>query len=97
MAVYRINGAKIMTEQNKINKHIDDIFKETGRANLLIDDLKKWGNRVYNLTIAEIVERFDKSYDESEGIVRKYFEGNNLPINHKFHFSKNIYDYPILK
>jgi len=84
-----------MSERNKIDNFINEIFKETRRANLLTEDLKKWGNRVYNLTVGEIVERFDKSYDESELIVRKYFESNNLPINQKFHFTKNLYDYPI--
>lgn len=105
MAVYELKGANIMSERNKIKNFIDQIFKETGRANLIIDnlnelgnrtdDLKKWGNRVYNLTIGELIEQFDLSYKESESIVRKYFESNNLPINHKYHFSNNLYDYPI--
>ncbi len=95
MAVYEINGANIMTDVNKINDYISQIFKETGRANLLTEDLKKWGNRVYNLTIGEIVIKFELSYKESELKVRKYFESEGLTINQKFHYSNNIYDYPI--
>lgn len=95
MAVYELKGAKIMSERNKIENFVDQIFKETRRANLLTEDLKKWGNRVYNLTIGELIEQFDLNYKESESIVRKYFESNNFPINHKYHFSKNLYDYPI--
>ncbi len=95
MAVYKLNGANIMSEQNEIEDYISQIFNETGRANLLTDNLKKWGNRVYNLTIGEVIEKFELSYNESELKVRKYFESEMLPINSKFHFSNNLYDYPI--
>lgn len=95
MAVYSINGANIMNDANKIDDYISKVFKETGRANLLSEDLKKWGSRVYNLTIGEIIERFEMSYEESESKVKEYFISEGLLINHKFHFSNNIYDYPI--
>ena len=95
MTVYGINGESIMIDVNKIDDYISGIFKETGRANLLSEDLKKWGNRVYNLTIGEIVVKFELSYKESEISVRKYFESEGLKINHKFHYSNNLYDYPI--
>ncbi len=95
MAVYGINGNDIMDDVNTINEYLTLIFKETRRANLLSKDLKKWGNRVYNLTIGEIVVKFDLSYKESEMKVRKYFESEGLTINHKFHYSNNLYDYPI--
>lgn len=95
MAVYGINGESIMDDVNTINEYLTQIFKETRRANLLSNDLKKWGNRVYNLTIGELIERFDLSYKESELNVKKYFESEGLLINHKFHYSNNLYDYPI--
>jgi len=44
MAVYGINGNDIMDDVNTINEYLTLIFKETGRANLLSKDLKKWGN-----------------------------------------------------
>ena len=95
MTVYGINGESIMDDVNTINEYLTLIFKETGRANLLSEDLKKWGNRVYNLTIGELIVKFELSYNESELKVRKYFESEMLPINSKFHFSNNLYDYPI--
>lgn len=95
MAVYGINGANIMDDVNKIDDYISHIFAETRRANLLTEDLKKWGSRVYNLTIGEISERFNLNYGESEGIVKEYFKSKGLLINHKFHYSNNLYDYPI--
>lgn len=93
MTVYGINEL----EQNKeVELFMSAQFTKTGRAKLLEQDLMKWGNRIFNLTIGEVIERFELSYKESQQIVYKYFKSESLPLElSKTTFTNNIFDYAI--
>ena len=95
MAVYEINGANIMNDANKIDDYISKVFKETGRAVLFNQDKSKWQHRIFNLTVAEIVDKFGIELQESIHIVQRYFVSNGLNVKSKTYYSHNLYDYPI--
>lgn len=92
MTVYMNNQTTVTDE---ITNYLNEQFTKTGRAKLLTLDLKKWGSRIFNLTVGELIVKFDIEYVKSLEIVHKYFKSNGLKINSKFHYSHNLYDYPI--
>ncbi len=95
MTVYGVNMTNRTEQTDDFEQFISDQFSKTGRASLINQDFKKWGNRVFNLTIGELVERFELSYNDSLSHVRKYFKSEGLKVKPKYHYSNNLYDYPI--
>lgn len=71
-------------------------MRYTQRHLLLHNDLDKWGCRVFNLTVGEVLDEFDMVYRDAHKHAVKYFKDNKLPLNMKTTFDNTLYDYSIM-
>lgn len=93
MTVYGLN---VNNQSNEVELFLSQLAKETSAANLLNEDLNKYGCRIFHLFEAEVMNKFNIPLKETYRIVFEFFKNNELSIDiNKKTFTSNLFDYSI--
>lgn len=57
---------------------------------LFYEDLNKWGNRIIDVLITDIQDKYSMSYVESEDHIIKYMKDNDIPRPNRAKYNYNV-------
>ncbi len=80
---------KIMNiDKEDLSSYIDKYIIKVKK--LFFSDLSKWGNRIIDVMITNIQDKYDMSYIESEEHIIKYMKENDIPRPNRAKYNYNV-------